>query len=510
MARSPSLAEIFHEGTKYREETIQSLPAPDLSAQVSPYKDFHSESPIDLVPDLPFEHFPLGPAKGQVPRDRATLPPSIGRFSRLLFFTNGATGVSQSESGHHQLFRAAPSAGALYPTETYLVPGPGTGLEEGLYDYAVHRHQLVPVFEGEIFHDIVQHCFSTPAFAVAEALLILTGVYARSSWRYHDRAYRRILLDTGHVLGNLSLAAESEGWRVAPQSGFEDEALNQILFLDSDQEAVLVVAPLIPESAVDAGGALLGPVRRSPISQGPVESGETLLHACHRGAEITRDEPVHSIGSFPWPPAEEEELRAPISLKTSFEGLGESFRDVVVERRSCREFTGARISRQNLAAILDHGHRTASPGPIRLLQAPERIATHVVVSRVEGLQPGIYRYLPDEHELLLVEPGDYHQQIAHCALGQELARDAAAVVAHTADLGAAIETFGDRAYRYLHLDAGVIGQYLNLAAIGLGVGVSGIGGFFDDAVNRLLSLPASHAVLYLTVLGDPAPLSQES
>jgi SagB-type dehydrogenase family enzyme len=504
MPRTPSLAEIFHEGTKYREETIRSLPPPDLSAQAPSYKDYHCEEPIDLIPYLPFPEFPLGPGTDQRPRDAALLPPLVERLSRLLYFTGGATGVSRDGDTVH-LFRAAPSAGALYPTEIYLVPGPGSGLADGLYDYAVHRHQLVPVFEGEIFDELGAAAWDAPGFSVADAVIVLTGVYARSSWRYHDRAYRRILLDTGHVLGNLTLAAESEGWRAAPLAGFEDERISRLLFLDPAEEGALVVVPLVPESAVEAVGSLLSPVRRSPISHGPVGRGESLLHACHRGASIDRDDPVHATGTAPWPPLEEEERRAPIALGRTFPGLGESFRDTVLHRRSTRAFTGGTISRDALSAILDHGHRAASPGPVRILQAPERIASHLIISRVSGLEPGVYRYLPDDHEILLVRPGDFHREVGHCALGQSLAADAAAVLVHTADLAAAIETYGDRAYRYLHLDAGVIGQYANLAAVQLGIGVSGIGGFFDDAVNRLLLLPSSHAVLYLTVLGEPAP-----
>lgn len=503
MSRDLSLAEIFHEGTKYREDAFPG--PPDLASRPSPYKDFHCEEPIDLVPDLPFDNFPLGPSAHQRPIDSAELPPMVGSLSRMFFHTCGATGVRQSEEGL-QLFRAAPSAGALYPTETYLVPNPSSGLTEGLYDYAVHRHQLVSVFEGEIYDEIRRLCFDTPAFEVADALVILTGIYQRSSWRYHDRAYRRILLDTGHVLGNLSLAAEAEGWRIAPTCAFEDGPLGQLLFLDPKEEGVLVVAPLVPESEVDAGGKLLGTVRRSPISRGPVPQGETLLHAVHRGSEIERDEPVHTVGPHEWPPAEEEEYRAPIPLESSFSGLGGAFADTVVHRRSTREFTGGTMSLPAVAAILDHGHRLASPGPVRLLQAPERIATHLVVLRVPGLEPGIYRYLPDDHEILMVRPGDFHREVGHCALGQSLASDAAAVVIHSADLSSAIETYGDRAYRYLHVDAGVIGQYLNLAAVHLDVGVSGIGGFFDDQVNELLALPPSHAVLYLTALGEPAPI----
>ena len=62
---------------------------------------------------------------------------------------------------------------------------------------------------------------------------------------------------------------------------------------------------------------------------------------------------------------------------------------------------------------------------------------------------------------------------------------------------------GDRAYRYLHMDAGHLGQRLNLAAIYLDLGVSGIGGFFDNQVNEVLGIPADEAVIYITTLGRP-------
>jgi nitroreductase len=66
-----------------------------------------------------------------------------------------------------------------------------------------------------------------------------------------------------------------------------------------------------------------------------------------------------------------------------------------------------------------------------------------------------------------------------------------------------VEKYGDRAYRYLHLDAGHLGQRMNLGAIYLDVGVSGIGGFFDDQVNEVLGIPEDEAVLYITTLGVP-------
>jgi SagB-type dehydrogenase family enzyme len=75
-------------------------------------------------------------------------------------------------------------------------------------------------------------------------------------------------------------------------------------------------------------------------------------------------------------------------------------------------------------------------------------------------------------------------------------------VFHTADLSAAVAAYGDRVYRYLHMDAGHLGQRLNLAATRLGLGVSGIGGFYDDQVNEVLGIPPDEAVIYITTLGQ--------
>ena len=97
----------------------------------------------------------------------------------------------------------------------------------------------------------------------------------------------------------------------------------------------------------------------------------------------------------------------------------------------------------------------------------------------------------------------FRRELHHLCLDQELGRDAAAVVVHTADLKGAVEAYGDRVYRYLHLDAGHLGQRLNLAATRLGLGASGIGGFYDDQVNDVLGIPADEAVLYITTLGQP-------
>lgn len=125
----------------------------------------------------------------------------------------------------------------------------------------------------------------------------------------------------------------------------------------------------------------------------------------------------------------------------------------------------------------------------------------MAVSGVTGLDAGCYYYAPKAQELRQIRFKNFRRELHYLCLGQDLGRDAAAVLFHTADLKAAVEKYGDRAYRYLHLDAGHLGQRLNLAAIRLGLGVSGIAGFFDDQVNELLGIPEDEAVLYITTLG---------
>ena len=130
--------------------------------------------------------------------------------------------------------------------------------------------------------------------------------------------------------------------------------------------------------------------------------------------------------------------------------------------------------------------------------------TFVAVLSVEGLAAGVYYYAPHSNELRLLKAECSREAVQFLCLGQELGGDATAVVFHTADLTRAVRRQGERAYRYLHLDAGMLGERLDLAALAEGMGASGIGGFFDDRVTDLLGIPAEQAVVYITTLGVPA------
>ncbi|MGE4631575.1 MAG: SagB/ThcOx family dehydrogenase [Planctomycetota bacterium] len=501
-SRIPSIAEWYHEETKYAPSTIGLLPRPDFDQQPLPWKEWHSSEPIDLVPYLPFSDFPLGPAPDQEPLDPGSISEFVGALSRILYYTNGATGILDSAEGH-QIFRASPSAGALYPTDITLALRGIRGLEDGLFAYSVLRHQLVPLFEGNVVPGIAQACWDHPAYDSIHAVAILSGIWQRSRWRYHDRAYRRILLDTGHVLGNLVHAVRQEGLQAVPIAGFEDSKLQNLLFIDEKEEGALVLVPLCRAEDVGSSDGLRASVRRSERSQAPPDLDADTILSVHETSSIIRDAPV---ARPPEPPvcAVAEPDDQVISLEETLSNLSSEFPDIIVRRRSTRKFTGSKLERQDIARVLDFAHRFASPGPVRYLSARSALEVHLVCHRVAGVDSGIWRYIPDEHELRLVRAGDYRRQVQEACLGQDLAGDAACLVIYSADLPAAVEVWGDRAYRYLHLDAGFLGQQLNLACIHQQLGVSGIAGFFDDAWNKILDLAPQQAITYVTAIGQPA------
>ncbi|MDB5097319.1 MAG: SagB-type dehydrogenase domain protein [Cyanobacteria bacterium RYN_339] len=487
----PSAAERYHEDTKYTPENVRRPGRGlDFDKQPVPFKDYATGTAYDLTRFLP-EGEELK-SDAELEAWRAQLPSAdqdLAALSHLLYFTNGITAVIPY-GGQPLLLRAAPSAGGLYPTELYVAVRDHAVLPDGLYNYQVRDHSLVCFWAHDPWPRLREATFHHPALEQSGLLVIATGVYFRSAWRYEDRAYRRILLDTGHVLGNLGLYAPVLGWQTQAIGGFADGAVEDLLFLDPEEEGVVAIAAVLP-----AGKPLTGPsALPGPVSTGvSVPEGRRLL-ALHAAGKLTEATPPPEAAS-----GEEKYTFA----------FGETLADVpvpfdaqlgptIIRRRSTRAYSGDGLTREELAALLGFTY-----GQSGGLFAPELLETFLAVHDVTGLDAGCYHYRPEKRELRQIRFTALRDEVQYLALGQDLAGRAGAVVFHTADLPRAVARYGDRVYRYLHLDAGHLGQRLNVAAIRLGLGVSGIGGFFDDQVNDMLGIPEREAVLYLTTLGRP-------
>jgi SagB-type dehydrogenase family enzyme len=222
---------------------------------------------------------------------------------------------------------------------------------------------------------------------------------------------------------------------------------------------------------------------------------------------------VHRL-RMPPPPVglERDRTQTPIPLPAPKDiGLGTlTVRAAIERRRSVRDYAGTPLSLEELSYLLwcTQGVQRTSAGGQTMRTVPSAGARHafetlLCVNNVSGLRPGLYRFLALEHALVdeNLEPGVADRLVEAC-LGQDFVRSCAATFVWVADVYRMTYRYGERGYRYLHLDAGHVCQNLYLAAEAIACGVCAIAAFEDDAVNRVLGLDGeSRFAIYLGTVG---------
>ncbi len=137
--------------------------------------------------------------------------------------------------------RSAPSSGALYPIETYLIVHNVDGLVPGLYHYAVEHHGLHQVRTGDLRSEVVRHGLSQGFLGTANVVVVFTSIFQRMRWKYQQRSYRYALLEAGHLGQNVCLAATSMGLGTCTVGAYMDKDLDAMLGIDGYNEASLYV-----------------------------------------------------------------------------------------------------------------------------------------------------------------------------------------------------------------------------------------------------------------------------
>ncbi|MFH0751666.1 MAG: SagB/ThcOx family dehydrogenase [Chloroflexota bacterium] len=171
-------------------------------------------------------------------RDYADRPLTTGELSWLLGAASGITGPGG--------LRAAPSAGAQHPIETYVAVTRVEGIEPGIYHYAPADHALERVRGGTFGRDLVIAGPGQEFLGQAPVVLVLSAIFQRLRWRYRERAYRYALIEAGHIGQNVYLAAEAAGLGACAVGAFFDDAVNRLLGVDGVEEAALMLLPVGP------------------------------------------------------------------------------------------------------------------------------------------------------------------------------------------------------------------------------------------------------------------------
>lgn len=238
------------------------------------------------------------------------------------------------------------------------------------------------------------------------------------------------------------------------------------------------------------------------------------------GRDFMEGTKYHNMGKsghrlrMPPPPVESawDRTRTPIRLPapTSIALGALSVREAIEQRRSVREHTQTPLSLEELSYLLwcTQGVQRSSAGGLTMRTVPSAGARHALetllcVNNVAGLHRGLYRFLALDHALVEenLEP-DVADRLVEACLGQDFVRTCAVAFIWIADVYRMTYRYGERGYRYLHLDAGHVCQNLYLAAEAIGCGVCAIAAFEDDDVNRVLGLDGeTRFAIYLGTVG---------
>ncbi len=161
-------------------------------------------------------------------------PLKLEELSHVLFLM---TGISADRWGNAR--RTAPSSGALYPIETYVVVHNVDGVERGVYHYAIRDHALEQVRAGDFREQVVDQGIEQNFLGECGAVVFLTQILQRMRPKYQDRSYRYGLLEAGHIGENGYLAAVSLGLGACGVGAFMDDQINGMIGVDGVEEAAV-------------------------------------------------------------------------------------------------------------------------------------------------------------------------------------------------------------------------------------------------------------------------------
>jgi SagB-type dehydrogenase family enzyme len=164
-------------------------------------------------------------------------PLNLSILSNLLWATQGKT-----ENIGEVNLRTTPSAGGLYPIETYLNVRFVENLQPGIYHFRPQFFDLEFLKSGDHSKMLSQAALHQEMIESAQITFIWTAIVERSKWKYLQRAYRYIYLDAGHIAQNLYLSGEALGLGVCGIGAFIDDEVAEVVGIDETEEIVVYLA----------------------------------------------------------------------------------------------------------------------------------------------------------------------------------------------------------------------------------------------------------------------------
>ena len=168
-------------------------------------------------------------------REYQDVPVTLKEVSQLLWAAQGIT--------HEHGYRTAPSAGARYPLEVYLLAGNVTDLPKGAYKYRPHTHTLVNIAEGDLRSELAVAAIGQNSVKAGSIVLIFTAVYERTAAKYGRRGLQYVHMEVGHAAQNVYLQAVSLGLGTVFIGAFSDDRVKDVLNMP-EKERPLGIMPV--------------------------------------------------------------------------------------------------------------------------------------------------------------------------------------------------------------------------------------------------------------------------
>ncbi|MEV0088512.1 SagB family peptide dehydrogenase [Saccharopolyspora sp. NPDC050642] len=487
-------------GEHYLRRTVHE--AEELFAQVL------GEEPIGADP-LPFKIY------RDVPRHRlpGALPLEIGDarsafadftapepvlrepeqlLSALLYYGYGFSRWDEGPGAVWPYHRMVPSARCYFPTELYLWMPRAGEVPAGIYHYDTLHHGLALIREGD-FRAELGRLLGADVDDV-HSVLLLSSLFWKNAFKYRGYSYRLCAQEAGMVAGNLLMVAGALGLRGEVGFQFADRRAGRLLGLVDSEEHLFAALPLRRDgsTAEPAPEVPVPPVSHRYVRpEGDVHPHDALFTSIAENsllddaAEGARQLPVSAPGcrcdsgetpTLPMPPARREPI-----------GLGATLR----ARNSGNVLFNPITKTLPLADLWEIVRYATDPyrSDLRDGVAEPGVSLHVVALDVAGLAKGVYRFCREHAGLHLVAEGDFSRPLQGTLPVPNLNLCASnAVLYLAADHAEASRTFGNRAYRLINLEAGIVAQRLCVLSAAHGLSARVHNGYDAAGVESILRL----------------------
>jgi SagB-type dehydrogenase family enzyme len=361
------------------------------------------------------------------------------------------------------------------------------GLAPGLYHFSPADLKLRALRPGDFRVNIASAADARGALGEARAILILSTIFWRSTWKYRARAYRYCFWDSGTMLANLLAAARAEGLGSEVVTAFVDAQIETLIGADGEHEGVACAVALGKTAPACAPADAADAIAYESLPLSPSEATYPELVRVHRESRLASTDEVRAIArgtaSNPRP-----------SIAASNRGLG--LGETILRRGATRAFSHEALPVEDLREILAAStHHPAGDF------APTCEA-YLIVNAVDGIDAGAYFHDRASGRLELIKRGEFRGNAGYLCLEQPIGADCGVLICYMANLDRVLAEFGNRGYRDVHLEAGLMGGRAWLASFALGHGATGLTFYDDDTSNFFGSHAGGKSPILMVAIGS--------